>query len=935
MNIRGPRLTIIALVALTLLVASSDAKADLAKGLDGMAHGQYALAKRALQETKGADNAKAQLALSKLAQLTGDYKEAERLAKSQRRASDKNIAFEAAVSLAEVFRATGRYRQAKDLLEPLAKANPKQLALRHALGLAYTDLGMQTEADALWNAFFDEYGNSELDLNKPRVQYFVAEAARFLGSVKDAGEGYQEAVGIDENFHRANLDWGYLFISKYNPADAEQSFSDILKINPKHSAALAGMAALKINPGYDAAAAQELIKKALAVNPRNIEALMVRADLETDRGEWDKARATCQEALRTNPESFTARAHLATLSWLHEDMAAYEAQKKRVLAINPRYSEFFHIVMRSADREHRYERAVKLGEEAVRINPRDYEAMQLTGSGYLNLGNEDEGVAWLRKAYYGDQYNQRTLNLLDLYEKFIPRQYVMTDSKSFRIRYHKDERKVLERYVTPTLESAYADMVKRYGFTPAKPLHIELYKAAEHYSTRTMGMPGLGALGVCFGHVVTALSPSNGNLNWGMILWHELSHVFAIQLSDYHVPRWFTEGLSEYETIRARPEWRRENDSDLWNALQDGTLPSVADLNLAFMTPSNQAVVVAYHLSSVTIEYIVAEYGFDVIVQGLKLFAKGQETPEVIQKMTGKTVAQFDKEFRAHLRRRLAPYRNSLYLPNKGMDDIPALLAAAKKNPKSAKAAARLALGQYYAGKAPEAAKASEAALSLDKDNHIALYISAELALKTKDAERAKKQFTALVRAGGDSFDVRASLAMLAMRAKDKKAFVGHLETAKTLSPENSYPYDTLATFYEGEGKIDLAMKELETYVMIEQMSLGPLLKLMAYHAKKKDWAAVIHFGELALFIDPAQGKVQLGLGQAYQETKRYDDALFAYDTALLIRPMLRRPALAHLGRAKALVGKGDKRGAKRALRDVLDLEPENAEGITLSAGLK
>ncbi len=924
-----------ALAVAVLTIGTQDASADLAKGLDGLSQGQYSLAKRALKDTKGADADKAKLALSKLEQEVGNYKGAIDIAKGLLKSRDQEVSLRAHAQLAELWRQTGRYRQAKDLLEPLYKKNPKHLLTRHALGLAYVNLGMTKEADVLWNLFFDEYADGSLDLTNAEVQYFVAEAASHLGSVTDASSSYEEAIAIQADFHRANFDWGHLFLSKYNEGEAEKSFADILKINPKHPGALAGLAAIEVNTGYDAEASQEFIKQALKVNPNHIGALMVRASLETDRGEWEKAKATARRALEVNPESFDARAVLATIAWLHDDVKEYEAQKKRVFDINPKYSKFFHIMMHSTDREHRYEGAIKLGEEAVKRNPKDYEAMQLLGSGYLRLSREDEGIAWLRKAFRGDQFNARTLNVLDLFEKIIPRDYVMTKSKNFNIRYHKEERKVLERYITPTMEKAYADMVKRYGFTPTQPLTLELYKEAEHYAVRTVGLPGLGALGVCFGHVVTAMAPSVGNLNWGMIMWHELSHVFAIQLSDYRVPRWYTEGLSEYETIRARPEWRRENDADLWAALQDGTLPSVSELNLAFMTPSMQAVVVAYHLSSVTIEYIVAEYGFPAVVEGLKLFAKGLETPAVIEKITGRPVAQFDKEFRAHLRRRLAPYKGSLFLPVKGLDDLKALEAAAKKSPKSSDAQARLTLGYFYAGKAPEATKASEATLALDANNHIALFVAAELALHAKDADRAKKLFSQLVNSGGDGYDVRLRLSMLAMREKDKKAFVGHLQTAKTLDPEKSHPYEALAEFYNQEGKLEESMRELESYVMIEQMSLGPLLKLMEYYTKAKRWSRVIHFGELALNLDPAQGKVQLGLGKALTEVKRFDEALYAFDTALLIRPRLRRPALAHLGRAKALIGKGDKREAKKALRDVLDIEPENAEGIELSATLK
>ena len=55
----------------------------------------------------------------------------------------------------------------------------------------------------------------------------------------------------------------------------------------------------------------------------------------------------------------------------------------------------------------------------------------------------------------------------------------------------------------------------------------------------------IGVQGVCFGKVVTALSPRGGPFNWEQIVWHELAHVFAVQRSRSRVPRWFTEGLSE------------------------------------------------------------------------------------------------------------------------------------------------------------------------------------------------------------------------------------------------------------------------------------------------------------------------------------------------------------------------------------------------------
>ena len=73
----------------------------------------------------------------------------------------------------------------------------------------------------------------------------------------------------------------------------------------------------------------------------------------------------------------------------------------------------------------------------------------------------------------------------------------------------------------------------------------------------------LGALGACFGRVVTIDSPKArppGTFNWGETLWHEMAHVITLQLSNNRLPRWLSEGTSTYEERRARKEWGRDMD---------------------------------------------------------------------------------------------------------------------------------------------------------------------------------------------------------------------------------------------------------------------------------------------------------------------------------------------------------------------------------------
>jgi tetratricopeptide (TPR) repeat protein len=607
----------------------------------------------------------------------------------------------------------------------------------------------------------------------------------------------------------------------------------------------------------------------------------------------------------------------------------------RAFRSNPAYAELYRIVARSAVREHRYVEAIELEKEAVKLKPDYYEAMGGVGLGYLRLGREKEGLEWLEKSWKGDAYNVRTYNTLELFEKTIPSQYVFVTTKSFRIRYPKDEAAILGRYLEPMLERAFEDMSKRYGWRPKTPVVLELYANKDDYSIRTVGLPDLGALGVCFGPVITAMSPSNGDINWGMVLWHELSHVFAIGLSSSRVPRWFTEGLSEYETMIARPEWRRENDADLYGAVVQGTLPSVATLNWQFMQPDAQGVTVAYYLSAVTVEYIAQTYGFPKIVEALKLFARGKETPEVIQAITGKAVAAFDAEFRTYLNIRLAPYQGTFRLPTLDLDDPVAAEVAADAAPRDADKRARVALAHYYAGDAEHALVAAKAALAVDARNPIARYIAAEVTLRGGDAARAGELYRSLVADGHDNFDIRSRLAQIAQAEGKIDEMVRHLCAAKKLDPERSQPYQELAEYYDKAGKKELALAELEHYVFLEQMQLAPVKQLVTDYAVLKRWDKVRTYGELATYINPADGEMLLTLARAYQELGQPDRALTTYDSALIAQPPLRRPALAHIGRARALSATGQKPKARQAIQQALKTEPENAEALELARTLR
>ncbi|MBK9071334.1 MAG: tetratricopeptide repeat protein [Myxococcales bacterium] len=862
-------------------------------------------------------------------QQAGKHAEALVAARALAAQPNRPLAARGVMLAADILVATGRRAEAITMVDAAMATNPDQ-GLRYKRGILAQRAGDLATARKVFGFFIAESDAGRIDLQDPRALLYLAQAARYTGEYQLANDALKEAWKLDRNDAEIALVWAEVFNQKYASALAVATLEEALAVQPDHPDLLAAMAGSALAERYDLAAAYDLIEKALRGNPRHEHALLVRASIEIDKNQWEAAQQTLASVLKTNPESLEALSYAATVAWVRDQPLGYETHKKRVLALNPAYADFYRTVARSAEREHRYAAAVELLKTGLALVPGYAELEADIGLGYLRLGDEAEGMKWLQKAWQGDPYNVRTYNTLELYDETIKQEYVTRLSPSFRFRFHRDEAAVLSRYIEPTLERAFASMSKRYGFVPKTPVVIELYADRQDYAIRTVGLPDLGALGVCFGQVITAISPTHGDLNWGMVLWHELAHVFAVQLSNSRVPRWYTEGLSEYETLIVRPEWRRENDAELYAAMVHGTLPSVAELNHRFMQPDVDGVVVAYYLSAVTIEYIVNTYGFDKIVQGLRLFGKGQETPEVIAAITSRSVAQFDREFRTYLEKRLAPYKGSFVLPRKPTTALEVLKAEASAAPRDVAKQEALTAAYYYAGDAPSAEAAARATLALRGTSAVALFVLGEVAMAAEDAPTASRHFGALVKAGHDGALVRLRLAEIARALGETDQVAVQLAAAKAFDPEDSGPYQQLADAFFKQGDKARAAAELGHYVMLEQMEIAPLKRLMTIHSELGQWARVVTYGEMAMFIAPLDAEVLMMLGAAYVAEKKGAPALYTYDTVLALKATVRRPALAHVGRAQALRLLGKLADAKAAAAEALRLEPDNAEALKL-----
>lgn len=513
-------------------------------------------------------------------------------------------------------------------------------------------------------------------LTRSQPGYLRAEGFWGLGDYEAANNQFRAAVKADPENIKYKVRWGRMFLDHYQPADAGELFAEALKAEPENAGALLGEA-LVYAEGFDQKAA-ELAEKALKADPKNIEARELLARLALEDSDPKKAAELADQALQASPEALQALALHAAIELLAEKPG--KEWLDRMAAINPVYGEGWETIGHFFVLNRRYDEGIAAYRKAIELTPTLYRAMAELGINLMRLGQEADARKLLERAFesgYKSAAVTNTLRLMDSYKNFITHTTPTTV-----LRLHKKEDELLLPYFQDEMERAVAVYEKKYKWKLERPVQIEVYPDHEDFAVRTLGIPGLGALGVTFGYVVAMDSPSGrkpGAFHWASVLWHEMSHVYVLTLTNYRVPRWFTEGLAVHEETAIHKDWGDRLDHETITAIQKKKLLPIAELDRGFIRPTYPSqVTVSYFQAGRICDYIEGKWGFPKLLDMIHDFAKLESTPAVIEKNLGMKPDQFDKEFLAWLEEQTKSQVEGFERWRKGMKNLSELAKANK-----------------------------------------------------------------------------------------------------------------------------------------------------------------------------------------------------------------------------------------------------------------
>ncbi len=775
--------------------------------------------------------------------------------------------------LGELLLATGDLPGAEGAFERAARDGAgDSLDARYNLAALHFTTGRVDRARRGFDEFIDVY-NRAGQLSSEELTA-VANAVRDLSVVdwqlaEDALRAYDEAIAADRDNLEAQVLVGNLFLDRYQGTEALETFQTILETNPRHPGALLGLARQRRFAGSPEA--MDMVDRALETNPKLAAALVLRGMLLVELEDLDGAAQDAARALAVNPNDLDALTLQAGVRFLRGEQDAFERAQERVFAINPRAATFYTTLAEVSVRNRLYREAVEFASQAVRLDSLSWSGLQLLGINQLRIGAMDEGRANLERAFAGNPYDAWTKNTLDLLDTL--QTYDVSRSQRFSFAIDGKESEVLAPYFAEVAEEAYDRMAARYGYRPEPPVRVEVFPDHQDFSVRTVGLTGLGALGVSFGPVVAMDSPSArdiGEFHWAATLWHEIAHTFHLGLTGHRVPRWFTEGLAVYEERRARPGWGDRVSPGFLQAFQDGRLHPVSALNNGFLRPSfPEQLVYSYYQASLVCDLLAQEHGADVLTAMLHGYRDGQATGEIFERVLGMDLDAFDTRFEQYVRTRFA-------------GPLEALRSAGSAE-----------------GRAGHSAE---------------------------DLQRLARERT-------DDFAVQLALGQALIAEGRLEQAIAPLRSAKSLFPQyagHGSPYALLAGVYRERGDLEAAAVELRALTALNAGAYRALLELAELEERLGYTQAAVDALERAMYAYPMELAPHRRLAELSEDLGDWEMAVRERRAVLALDPVNRADALYHLARAALGAGRLDE--ARRAVLQSLEIAPsfEAAQDLLL-----
>ncbi|PCJ25328.1 MAG: hypothetical protein COA96_07590 [SAR86 cluster bacterium] len=861
---------------------TSTGDAPLFRGEQLMMGGSYAAASDVFQMADGLDRNEGLVGASKAFAMMGNYQQAMAVVESAIEGNDYSRFPLLSTQLAEVKRVVGESQEALAILRAVVSDlsdPPVRTLVQYGSLLKF--VGDKAAATPILDQSVQRYNNGLVFSSEDVAM--VALASWLLGNFHDANSLFNEATRSNPNNLEAHVLWADLFLEKFNVSDAERSYQEALDINSRYTPALVGIAQVVGD--------ERSLQRALAINPNSIPALETYGQLLMVNGREDEAQEYFSQVLALNKESLKTLSVLASHAALEERTTDYADYLAQVESFSPGNPEFLGDIAEYLGNNYLFVEAVEFARAAIDADPQYWQGYTLLGSNLIRLGEEEEGKSNLEIGYENDPFNVMTSNMLKVFDTLDT--YATLESEHFKVHMSEHDADVLWPYLEPLLEEGWTTLTAKYNFEPEGPILIEVFENSEDFAVRSVGLPDIGPLvGICFGKVITLISPDTLSANWQEIVWHEFMHVITLQMTGNRMPRWLSEGISVWEEGEGRPYWGRNQGLDLVRAAEQDKLLGIADLNSGFSGARNNADLgFAYFQSYLVVDYIAGEFGFEKLVELVGQYGLIKEDTERFAEVFNMSLAQFDAGFDSWIDRRVAEI--NVYVHTEDLPDE----------------------GEGHG----HGIRENSSAILAELYNNVSL----------------KQHMRSRIDDNARDFQAYLQLGIVLFKEENYLEAKEYLHQAYNMLPSyTGYPSPplVLSQIYEKEGNRDAQLQQLEILLQNLQHDYASAMVLAEAALERDDFDQAEYYIDRAMQVDPYRSGVhelKAGLADGIG-----DSSLAVTEYEVLLKLEISDPVEAQTNLAEAYLNNGQALQAKQNILSALETAPsyQRAQRILLES---
>jgi tetratricopeptide (TPR) repeat protein len=399
----------------------------------------------------------------------------------------------------------------------------------------------------------------------------------------------------------------------------------------------------------DSEKATAYLAKALELNPRHPDSLLLQCEELLDGEQFELADKVIDEVLKLNAKhakAWALRAVIKHLKGQYREEGECRTQALSTWAQNP---EVDYEIGRKLSRFYRFADAVQYLRRAVTLDANYLPARFQLAQDLLRLNATDEGWTMVDQVSAADKYNVVAANLRTLRDRLA--QFTTLQSEDFIVRMDQREARIYGDQVLELLQEAKQVLCEKYEHKLEGPINVEIFPQQSDFAIRTFGLPGgAGFLGVCFGKLITANSPASQGespSNWKSVLWHEFCHVVTLQKTKNRMPRWLSEGISVYEELERDASWGQSMNPTYRQMILGDDFVPLSKLSSAFLQPRTPMhLQFAYYEASLAVRYMVEKHGMERLKKLLVDLGMGVPMQDALARIYGDP-ATLDADFQA------------------------------------------------------------------------------------------------------------------------------------------------------------------------------------------------------------------------------------------------------------------------------------------------